>query len=127
MNLLDENIIESQRRELRDRGVSIRQIGVDVGRKGMKDGDIIRLLHQRNRVTFFTRDDDFYTRRLCHQGYCLVYLDVDDDEVAEFVRRTLRHREFNTRAKRMGTVIRVSLERLHVWRKRAKREETVHW
>ena len=93
----------------------------------MKDGDIIRLLHQRNQLTFFTRDDHFYTRRLCHQGYCLVYLDVDDDEVAEFVRRTLRHGEFNTRAKRMGTVIRVSPERLHVWRKRAIREEAVYW
>ena len=64
----------------------------------MKDGDIIRLLHEWNRATFFMRDDDFFARRLCHQGYCLVYLDVGDDEVAEFVRRILRHREFNTRA-----------------------------
>jgi len=127
VNLLDENIIESQRRELRDRRISTRQVGVDVGWNGMKDGDIIRLLHEWTLPTFFTRDDDFYTRRLCHGRYCLVYLDVDDDEVAEFVRRTLRHREFNTRAKRMGQVIRVSPERLHVWRKHAEREEAVSW
>lgn len=88
----------------------------------MKDGDIIRLLHDCNLPTFFTRDDDFYKRGLCHQGYCLVYLDVDDDQVAKFTRRTLRHREFNTRAKRMDTVIRVSPERIHVWRKGAKRD-----
>lgn len=127
MNLLDENITESQRQELRDRRVSTRQIGDDVGWKGMKDEDIIRLLHESNLATFFTRDDDFSTRRLCHQSYCLVYLDVDDDEVAEFVRRTLRHRDFNTRAKRMGAVIRVSQRRLRVWRKHAKRAETVYW
>lgn len=127
MNLLDENIIESQRQELSDGRISTRQIGVEVGWKGMKDAEIIRLLHELTRPTFFTRDDDFYTRRLCHQGYCLAYLDVDDDAVAEFVRRTLRHREFNTRAKRMGTVIRVSAERIHVWRKRAKHTEAVDW
>ena len=127
MNLLDESIIESQRQELCDHHISARQIGVDVGWKGMKDGDIIRLLHESSLATFFTRDDDFCTRRLCHQGYCLVYLDVDDGEVARFVRRTLRHREFNTRAKRMGTVIRVSQEALRVWRKHAKRGETVYW
>ena len=93
----------------------------------MKDGDIIRLLHEWNRATFFMRDDDFFARRLCHQGYCLVYLDVGDDEVAEFVRRILRHRDFNTRAKRMGTVIRVSPERLRVWRRHATRELVVPW
>ena len=68
MNLLDESIIESQRQELCDHHISARQIGVDVGWKGMKDGDIIRLLHESSLATFFTRDDDFCTRRLCHQG-----------------------------------------------------------
>ena len=89
----------------------------------MKDGEIIRLLHEWKLTTFFTRDDGFFARRLCHQGYCLVYLDIDCD-VAEFVRRTLRHSDFNARAKRMGTVVRVSPERLHVWRKHVTRQLT---
>jgi hypothetical protein len=82
VNLLDENIIESQRQELGAHRISARQVGVDIGWKGMKDRDIIRLLHECKLPTFFTRDDDFYKRGLCHKGYCLVYLDVDDDEVA---------------------------------------------
>jgi hypothetical protein len=31
MNVLDENIIDSQRQLLRDRGIAFRQIGVEVG------------------------------------------------------------------------------------------------
>jgi predicted nuclease of predicted toxin-antitoxin system len=92
MNLLDENVPESQRRLLRSRRVSVRQVGLDVGRKGMKDDEIISLLHQSDRLTFFTLDADFYDRRLCHAAYCLVYLDVEDELIAETIRRFLRHR-----------------------------------
>jgi hypothetical protein len=74
----------------------------------MKDAEVLPLLHQLNQATFFTLDSDFYDRRLCHDGYCLVHLDVDEAEAARYVRRLLRHREFNTKAKRMGTVIRAS-------------------
>ena len=52
----------------------------------------------------------------CHTRYCLVYLAVAKDEVAPFIRRLLRHREFDTVAKRMGTVVRVSHVDLSVWR-----------
>jgi len=106
--ILDENIIDNQRRQLKSWRISVRQIGYEIGRKGMKDREIIPLLHQLNQPTFFTRDDDFYERRLCHAGYCLVYLDVRKEEVAVFVRRVLRHRAFKTKAKRMGNVIRAS-------------------
>ncbi|MCI0528720.1 MAG: hypothetical protein L0Y56_14880, partial [Nitrospira sp.] len=108
MNILDENIIESQRQRLRSWGVSIRHVGHDVGRKGMNDEEIIPFLHRLRHPTFFTRGSDFYKRSLCHARYCLVYLDVEKEEVTTFVRRLLRHREFNTEAKRMGTVIRIS-------------------
>ncbi len=74
----------------------------------MKDDELIALLRELNRPTFFTLDNDFYDRRLRHKRYCLVYLDVVEDEIAEFVYRVLHHRHFNTRAKRMGCVIRVT-------------------
>ncbi len=102
MNLLDENVPESQRALLRSWRVPVRQIGLDIGRKGMKDDEIIPLLHPLDRVTFFTLDGDFYDRRLCHEGYCLVHLDVEEEMVAEYVRRLLRHRALNSKAKRMG-------------------------
>jgi hypothetical protein len=108
VNVLDENIIDNQRRQLMSWRMRIHQIGFEVGRKGMKDREIIPFLHQLKQPTFFTRDDDFYERRLCHAGYCLVYLDVRKEEVAIFVRRVLRHPAFKTKAKRMGKVIRAS-------------------
>lgn len=127
MNILDENVPESQCALLRIKRVSLRQIGEDVGRKGMKDDEIIPLLHQLDRPTFFTLDSDFHNRRLCHEGYCLVHLDVDDETVAEYVRRLLRHPELNTKAKRMGRVIRVLPTELTVWRIHQDEEENLSW
>lgn len=127
MNVLDENIIDSQRRQLMSWRLRIHQIGFEVGRKGMKDREIIPFLHQLKQPTFFTRDDDFYVPRLCHAGYCLVYLDVRKEEVAIFARRILRHPEFNTKAKRMGKVIRVSHVGLSVWTFHAEKEAYLDW
>jgi len=127
MNILDENIIDNQRRQLKSWRVSVRQIGYEIGRKGIKDREIIPFLHQLSHPAFFTRDDGFYERRLCHTGYCLVYLDVRKEQVATFVRRLLRHREFKTKAKRMGKVIRVSHIGLSVWNLYAEKEERFDW
>jgi hypothetical protein len=127
VNILDENIIDNQRRQLMSWRMRIHQIGFEIGRKGMKDREIIPFLHQLKQPTFFTRDDDFYERRLCHAGYCLVYLDIRKEEVATFVRRVLRHEAFKTKAKRMGKVIRVSHVGLSVWNLHAEKEEQLDW
>jgi hypothetical protein len=126
MNILDENIRADQRELLRRYRIAIRQIGHDVSQKGIKDAAIVPFLHQQRRPTFFTRDRGFYDGRLCNPAYCLVWLDVDKREVADFIRRTLRHPLLNTQAKRMGTVVRVSSADLHVWR-RHNTEERVNW
>ncbi len=127
MNILDENIIDNQRQLLRSWRIAVRQIGYEVGRKGMKDRDIIPFLHQLRQPTFFTRDDDFYKHKLCHSGYCLVYLDVRKEEVAMFARRLLRHKAFNTKAKRMGNVIRASHIGLSVWHLHAEQKKRLDW
>lgn len=127
MNILDENILEEQRLLLQKWRVSIHQIGHDVGRKGLKDKEIIPLLQQLRRSTFFTRDLDFYRRSLCHGRYCLVYMAVEKDEVARFVRRLLRHAEFNTEAKRMGAVIHISGRGISAWRPHAEKEVDSSW
>ena len=88
----------------------------------MQDEEIIPFLLQRRRVTFFTLDLGFYKRHLCHARYCLVCIDVGQYEAAAFVRRLLHHRQFDTEAKRMATVIRVSHRGLAVWRLHAERE-----
>ena len=127
MNILDENIPRNQRELLLSWRVSIRQIGYDTGRKGIQDDEIIPLLHQLRRPTFFTRDSDCFDRRLCHQGYCLVYLDVDKYEAALFIRRVLKHPEINTQAKRMGSVIRASRKGLGLYRHHAGELTSLDW
>src|SRR5882672_2345970 len=102
MNILDENIPANQRQLLEKTRLRIYQIGFNLGRRGMQDEEIIPFLLEQRRPTFFTRDDDFYNRRLCHRRYCLVYLAVEKDKVAVFVRQLLRHPEFDTQAKRLG-------------------------
>ncbi len=127
MIVLDENFPESQRQLLRSWRIAIRQIGDEVGHKGMKDQEIIPLLLRLRRPTFCTLDMGFYERRLCHARYCLVCLDVRQYEAAVFVRRLLRHPEFNTQAKRMGAVIRVSQVGLSVWYLHAEKEIRLLW
>lgn len=127
MNILDENIPKNQRELLLSWRVSVRQIGYDTGRKGIQDDEIIPLLHQLRRPTFFTRDADFFDRKLCHQRYCLVYLDIDKYEAALFVRRVLRHPELDTQAKRMGTVIRVSHTGLSMYHLRTGTPTFLKW
>ena len=45
MNILDENIIDGQRRLLNSWRIPVRQVGYEIGRKGMKDREIIPFLH----------------------------------------------------------------------------------
>jgi hypothetical protein len=127
MILLDENFPESQRQLLRGWRIRPQQVGYETGRKGMQDEEIIPFLHQLRRPTFFTLDDDFYQRDLCHAGYCLVFINGGQYEAASFVRRILRHRQFNTQAKRMGTVMRVSHIGITVWYLHAEEEVFVEW
>ena len=127
MNLLDENIPVIQRGLLRSWRVPMRHFGYDIGRKGMKDESIIPFLLTLPHPTFFTLDWDYFKRNLRHARYCLVHLDVRQNEVATFVRRLLRHPKFNTQAKRMGAVIRVSYAGLVVWHRLADQEIHYDW
>lgn len=127
MNVLDENIIDNQRRLLGSWRIPVRQIGYEIGRKGMKDDEIIPFLRQLAQPTFFTRDLDFYKRNLSHMSYCIVYLEVRKEESAVFIRRFLRHPRFNTKAKRMGKVIRVTHTGVSIWALHQAKEEFDGW
>jgi hypothetical protein len=127
VNILDENIPANQRQLLEHWRVRVRQIGFDIGRRGMHDEEVIPLLLRQRRPTFFTRDEDFYDRQLCHPKYCIAFLAVDKNEAAAFVRRLLRHFAFNMLAKRLGAVIRVSSAGLSFYRGNAARERFLQW
>jgi hypothetical protein len=107
--------------------ISVRHIGYDIVRKGIQDDEIIPLLCRLRYPTFFTLDFGFYQRGLCHKRYCLVCMDIYEDEAASFVRRLLRHPEFDMQAKRMGAVIRISRKGLGVWRLHAEKEMQFDW
>jgi hypothetical protein len=106
--VLDENILDGQRLLLEASRMATRQIGVDLGRKG-------------------TRDADFYLPELRHPRYCLVAMNVGQNEVAAFVRRFLRHLDFDTQVKRMGNVIPISHAGLAIWRLRPQTEIHAVW
>ncbi len=127
MNVLDENIIESQRQLLRSWRIRAKQIGHEIGRAGMKDDEIIPLLQRTRRVTFFTRDSGFYQPRNCSSNYSVVCLAVGQQEVAVFVRDILRHPQLDTQAKRMGRVIRANQTGIRVWKTSAEHEIHLDW
>ncbi len=128
MNILDEDISVLERDRLRARKIRFRQIGFEIGRFGMKDrDDIIPLLHTLRRPTFFTRDHGFYHPSLLHAAYCLVYLDVAFDEIAEFIRRFLRHPAFRTQAQRMGKVVRVHHNGVRYRQVHEKKAQVLRW
>ena len=127
MNILDENILESQRQSLLGWRIPVRQIGHELGRKGMQDEELVPFLLTLRRPTFFTRDLGFWSRQLCHARYSHVILAVGQYEVAHFVRRVLRHPDFNSQSKRMGRVIRVMHSGLAVWQLHAEHEVRHDW
>jgi hypothetical protein len=127
MNLLDENTDDYERIRLLQWGIPCRKIGLDEARKGIQDDEIGSLLRNRRQVTFFTHDTDFYKRRFCHPRCCIVLLNVSETQAAEYIRKFLRHPEFRTQAQRMGCVVRVSHNEIHLWRLHGETEETINW
>jgi hypothetical protein len=127
VNILDENLTRNQRELLEAWRIPVKQIGFNIGHSGMQDGEIMPLLIGRRRSTFFTRDDDFYDARLCHRSVCLVYLAVNMNEAAAFVRRFLRHPDFRIYSKRLGKVIRVSNRGISFWEINDARHRRVDW
>jgi hypothetical protein len=125
--ILDENIIDAQRRLLESWNIAVRQVGLDVGHKGLKDEDIVVLLRSLRQPTFFTRDLGFYTPKLRHQHYAIVVAAVGQYELAAFVRRFLHHPEFDTNANRAGKILRIGSSGVACWQLRRQREAFVAW
>jgi len=125
--VLDENILDGQRLVLQAWRLAAKQIGLDLGRKGLKDEEIIVLLRRSRNPTFFTRDADFYEPALRHRSYCLVVASVGQNEVAAFIRRFLAHRDFATQTKRMGSIVRISHTGITFWRLRSQVELRSAW
>ena len=127
MLVLDENLPEAQCQKLRDWRIRFRTIGVELASHGTKDQNLIPVMHRLRHPTFFSLDRDFYRPEWRHAAYCLVWLDVNDDQAADFTRRFLRHPAFDTRAKRMGVVARAHPGGVQFWRKNEHIRRSIRW
>ncbi|MEK7993389.1 MAG: hypothetical protein AAB403_06245 [Planctomycetota bacterium] len=127
MIILDENILDGQRLLLEGLGIAVRQVGLDVGRRGLKDEDIIVLLRHLRQPTLLSRDLGFYTPALRNQHYAIVVAAVGQYKMAGFARRFLRHPLFDTHAKRAGKVVRLAPAGISFWELRRQREILVGW
>ena len=116
MILIDHNIPAQQVALLRQAHLRPQQIGRDIGRPEWQDyEEILRYLHRLKAPTFFTRDEDFFRRRLCHQNYCLVFVTGLVIDTAKDIRRFLRFPLFRTKRLRMGKVVRTSSSGIVWW------------
>jgi hypothetical protein len=93
----------------------------------MQDYEIIPLLRTLRKPTLVSRDDDFFDKKLCSDRFCLAYLDVPPNQVAEYARQLLRHPEFKTWAQRKGRVLRVAPSGISVWQMRVPRMNRYGW
>ena len=124
-HVLDADVRQQDYQALRRR-FSMVKVGDGFGYSSMSDGDIRRELHH-SKQTFHTQDRRFCHPRHRHPTYCLVFYDVADPDFVSCVQRFLRHPRFNTRAKRMGKVVRVTLEHIEVWELHRENREIVEW
>jgi hypothetical protein len=127
MLVIDENLPASQRQLLRKWRIRFRAVGVDVATPGTQDLDLVPILHTLAKPTLFTLDRHFFRADWAHVSYGLVWLDVNDSEAAEYIRRFLRHPAFDTKSKRLGVVARVGATDIHFWRKGQSHLRIVKW
>jgi|GEM_PF-5439417 len=114
-HLLDEHVIARHAEEIQKKISSVNQIGVDWGEPGWDDIEqIIPHLHH-SKTTFHTLDEDFFKRRLLHNDYCIVFYNIPIKNFVDSVLNFLHHPLFDSHAKRLGKIIKVSLNNIVYW------------
>jgi hypothetical protein len=85
----------------------------------IKDEAMPELLRQQIQPTFVTiNEKDFWHKIVVDNRYCVICFAWPDSRVREIppsLRLLLRRSEFNTKAKRMGKVIRVADEKINYY------------
>lgn len=110
-----------------DASIKLQQIGIELEMKGIQDEDIIRFLHTLKGSTFFSWDSDFYQSKLLHSSYCLVFLDCPKSSITDLIKIFLKLDFFDTKAKRMGKVIKLSTSFIKCYELGKTEEQTITW
>ena len=124
MIVLDENIVDGQRLRLEGWNLTARQVGLDVGRKGLEDEEIVVLLRRLRQPTFFTRDLGFYTPELRHQHYAIVVCCCGAVRAGGICPPLPA---FDTHANRAGKIMRIASNGIAWWQLRRQQEAFVAW
>lgn len=86
----------------------------------IKDDAIVALLRRLKQPTLVTINwTDFWKKLPADRRYCLICFAIDLDrrnEIPSLLRQVLNLKQFNTKAARMGTVIRVTKKSVHYYR-----------
>ena len=117
MLVIDENRPAGQRQLPRKWRIHFRAVGVDIAAPGTQDEDLIPVLHRLAQPMFFMLDRHFFRADWAGASYGLAWLDVANNEAADFMRRFPRHPAFDTQSKRLGAVARVGAAGVRFWRK----------
>ena len=126
-HIFDEHFSAPSMEIIRNKLSSVTQVGKDWGQSGWNDrNEIIPHLHGSG-ATFHTLDRGFYDWRLWHRDYCLVYYDLSETELIESIFKFINHHTFNTRAKRLGKVIKVNPFEITYWELNDHKFKTVQW
>jgi hypothetical protein len=125
-HILDELTLKRTYLQLQQWGISVDKIGQGFGQAGWSDEQIRHELHGSGK-TFHTRDRGYYKAKHCHATYCLVIYDVAANEMAEYIRKFLRHPQFNTHAKRLGKVIKVTPTHIEYWEVKRSGKIRINW
>ena len=96
-----------------------------MGEKGVLDEAIITLLVKNKDFILFTRDKGFYNPKNTGKGFSFAVLFINQNDVASFIRRFLKHSQFNTHAKRNENVFHISHSgiRYFIFGKKEKKEQ----
>lgn len=94
------------------------------------DDRVPEILLRLRTPTFLTIDWDFWDRRFCHPGYCILYFDLtlpQQKQLPGLLRTLLRLAKFRTRARRMGKVARVGRRGIDYWEWQSDELQTLPW
>jgi hypothetical protein len=127
MFVIDENVSELEVLRLRKARIRVRLIGDEIARTGDTDENLLPVLRGLKQPIFFTQDQDFIRFSWLHPDYGLVWLETHPNAVADYVRRFLRHPEFETQAKRLGIVARVRASGVSYWRVGSRQLRHAAW
>jgi len=124
-NILDANVDAGHASQLRH-PLKVKQIGINFLPGSADDERIISLLRGLKTPTFITKDcKDFYHRHRLDKRYCIICVDVNWKEFVSVVRKIFKHPLFNTVAKRMGKVIRVTSTHINYFEVAENEEITI--